>query len=41
MKEVIDLISLFDPKTATKVRKGVRIAKAVDKVITKSTAKKK
>ena len=34
MKELFDFISLIDPKTATKARKVVRIAKAVDKKLT-------
>jgi hypothetical protein len=40
MKELIDLISLVDPKSATKVRKVVRIAKAVDKMTTPKKSKK-
>ena len=39
MKELIDFISLIDPKAATKARKVVRIAKAIDKVTNSKTSK--
>ena len=41
MKELIDLISLFDPKAATKARKVVRITKVVDRKLTEFSKAKK
>jgi hypothetical protein len=41
MKELIDFISLIDPKAATKARKVVRITKAVDKKLTELSKPKK
>jgi len=39
MKELIEFISLIDPKAATKARKVVRIAKAIDKATSKPVKK--
>jgi hypothetical protein len=41
MKELIDIISLFDPKTATKARKIVRVAKVINKITSDKPQNKK